>query len=109
MATSPAADTATKPTVPFGVRSCTTQLAASLRETPLNSINAATSLATVARSIASPLPVAETAQSSLAYVPPPMMGESPIRPTILFTSPPVDVAEASFPLLSTATHPTVPS
>jgi hypothetical protein len=33
---------------------------------------------------------------------------SPIRPTILFTNPPVDVAEARFPLLSTATHPTVP-
>ncbi|KAJ6765081.1 hypothetical protein OIU74_023879 [Salix koriyanagi] len=36
------------------------------------------------------------------------MGVSPILPTILLTNPPVEVAAAKFPFLSTATHPTVP-
>jgi hypothetical protein len=46
----------------------------------------------------SPVPVAETAAVSLwAYVPAPMIGESPIRPTGLFVSPPVDVPAARSP------------
>lgn len=38
----------------------------------------------------------------------PMQAVSPTRPTRLFVSPPVDVAQATFPALSTATAPTVP-
>jgi len=51
---------------------------------------------------------AETAQVALfAYVPPPMMGESPTRPAFLFVVPPVEVAAARLPFLSSATAPTV--
>jgi hypothetical protein len=58
----------------------------------------------------SPVPVLETATVRLfAYVPAPMIGESPIRPTGLLVSPPVEVAAARFPPLSSATAPTVPS
>ena len=50
--------------------------------------------------------VADTAAVSLrAYVPAPMIGESPMRPTGLFVSPPVDVPAARSPSLSTATAP----
>jgi hypothetical protein len=57
----------------------------------------------------SPRPVHETAHVALsAYVPAPMMGESPTRPHRLLVSPPVDVAAARLPLRSTATAPTVP-
>lgn len=38
----------------------------------------------------------------------PMQGVSPTRPSILFRIPPVDVAQATLPSLSTATAPTVP-
>lgn len=38
----------------------------------------------------------------------PTHGVSPTRPSILFIIPPVDVAQAMFPSLSTATAPTVP-
>lgn len=38
----------------------------------------------------------------------PMHAVSPTRPTNLLESPPVDVAQATFPSLSTATAPTVP-
>lgn len=37
----------------------------------------------------------------------PMTGESPTLPTILFLIPPVDVAQATLPVRSTATAPTV--
>lgn len=36
-----------------------------------------------------------------------MTGESPTLPTILFLMPPVDVAQATLPVWSTATAPTV--
>jgi len=56
----------------------------------------------------SPIPVAEQAPASLsAYVPHPINGESPIRPGNLSEKPPVDVAAAVFPSLSSATAPTV--
>jgi hypothetical protein len=45
----------------------------------------------------------------LAYVPAPIIGLSPIRPQALLVSPPVEVAEAIFPLPSTGTAPTVPN
>lgn len=38
----------------------------------------------------------------------PTQGVSPTRPSILFSIPPVEVAEATFPWRSTATAPTVP-
>lgn len=38
----------------------------------------------------------------------PMQGVSPTRPSILFSIPPVEVAQAMLPSLSTATAPTVP-
>lgn len=38
----------------------------------------------------------------------PMQGVSPTRPSILFSIPPVEVAQDMFPSLSTATAPTVP-
>lgn len=38
----------------------------------------------------------------------PMQGVSPTRPSILFSSPPVEVAHATLPSVSTATAPTVP-
>ena len=37
-----------------------------------------------------------------------MQGVSPTRPSILFSIPPVEVAHAMLPSLSTATAPTVP-
>lgn len=37
-----------------------------------------------------------------------MQGVSPTRPSILFSIPPVEVAQATLPSLSTATAPTVP-
>ena len=37
-----------------------------------------------------------------------MQAVSPTRPSILFSIPPVEVAQAMFPSLSTATAPTVP-
>lgn len=37
-----------------------------------------------------------------------MQGVSPTRPSILFRIPPVEVAQATLPLQSTATAPTVP-
>lgn len=37
-----------------------------------------------------------------------MQGVSPTRPSILFRMPPVEVAQATLPSLSTATAPTVP-
>src|SRR5271169_5177665 len=58
--------------------------------------------------IASPHPVTETPPTELsAYVPAPMIGESPTRPGYLFNVPPVDVPTQIFPLLSNATAPTV--
>ena len=56
-----------------------------------------------------PWPVAETAQQSFAaYVPAPMIGESPTRPHFLPVMPPVEVAAARLPVASSATAPTVP-
>src|SRR5438045_3166796 len=58
----------------------------------------------------SPAPVAEIAADSFdAYVPAPMMGESPTRPYCLLLMPPVDVPAARLPSLSSATQPTVPN
>ena len=44
---------------------------------------------------------------SSAYPPDPMMGLSPTRPGILAVMPPVDVAQAVRPFLSTTMQPTV--
>ena len=56
------------------------------------------SRATLRRMKYSPSPVPETAQELLsAYVPAPMIGESPTRPYILFDIPPVDVPAARLP------------
>ncbi len=67
------------------------------------------SCATTVRMKYSPCPVADTAQLSLlAYVPAPMMGESPTRPQRLPVMPPVEVAAARLPCRSSATAPTVP-
>src|SRR5260370_268403 len=83
--------------------------AASCNFIPRYSISAEMSCATTERIKYSPSPVAETAQVALfAYVPPPMMGESPTRPAFLFVVPPVEVAAARLPFLSSATAPTVP-
>ncbi|MNY77357.1 hypothetical protein D3C86_2172290 [compost metagenome] len=58
----------------------------------------------------SPHPVHEIpAVSLLAYVPAPIIGESPTLPYFLFVIPPVEVAAARFPFLSSATAPTVPN
>lgn len=46
--------------------------------------------------------------SDKASHPIPMHAVSPTRPISLLESPPVDVAQATFPSLSTATAPTVP-
>jgi len=54
-----------------------------------------TCLARTRRMATSPMPVAEHAPAWLsAYVPLPMIGESPILPGILSVNPPVDVAAA---------------
>ena len=45
----------------------------------------------------------------LAYVPAPIIGESPILPHFLLVIPPVEVPAAKFPFISIATHPTVPN
>src|SRR5947208_4161174 len=67
------------------------------------------SCATVQRMKYSPVPLHETATDSFsAYVPAPMIGESPTRPNRLFVVPPVDVPAARLPLMSSATAPTVP-
>jgi hypothetical protein len=56
----------------------------------------------------SPEPVADTAQVwLLAHVPAPMMGLSPTRQSSAFVMPPVEVAAASCPSVSSATAPTV--
>ncbi len=58
----------------------------------------------------SPDPVHEIAQVLLlAYVPAPIIGESPILPHFLLVIPPVEVPAAKFPFISIATHPTVPN
>ncbi|GER40188.1 ABC transporter [Striga asiatica] len=57
--------------------------------------------------MASPSPVHETPHKLPAYVPDPIRGESPILPIILFINPPVEVAAAHRPWLSTTTQPTV--
>lgn len=44
----------------------------------------------------------------LLFLHSPTQGVSPTRPSILFSIPPVEVAEATFPCTSTATAPTVP-
>src|SRR5437763_1729026 len=68
------------------------------------------SCATVQRMKYSPVPVQETATESLsAYVPAPMIGESPMRPHRLFCVPPVEVPAARLPCWSSATAPTVPN
>ena len=83
--------------------------AASAAVTPDRRTRAQISCATTARMKYSPLPVADTAQVALsAYVPAPMIGESPMRPQRLLVMPPVDVAAARLPFLSRATAPTVP-
>ena len=59
--------------------------------------------------IASPKPVALAPQIvSLQYVPPPIIGVSPIRPGSFPVIPPVEVAAAISPLEFIATAPTVP-
>ena len=56
------------------------------------------SCATVQRMKYSPVPVQETATDSFsAYVPAPMIGESPMRPKRLLLVPPVDVPAARLP------------
>src|SRR5205807_9240750 len=76
---------------------------------PLYFTSAAMSWATLQRMKNSPVPVQETATESLsAYVPAPMIGESPTRPYCLFVVPPVDVPAARLPAASSATAPTVP-
>ena len=63
---------------------------------PLARIASTAVFARHTRIIASPCPVVEHAPaSSSAYVPAPMIGESPTRPTRLFTMPPVLVAAAT--------------
>ena len=49
-----------------------------------------------------------TAQRVSAQVPAPISGVSPMRPGILLSRPPVEVAAASRPCVSFATAPTVP-
>jgi hypothetical protein len=57
--------------------------------------------------IDSPFPVAEAAATLLsAYPPQPAIGESPTRPGWTAVRPPVEVAHATLPWLSTATAPT---
>uniref|UniRef100_A0A182KIF1 Uncharacterized protein n=1 Tax=Anopheles christyi TaxID=43041 RepID=A0A182KIF1_9DIPT len=57
----------------------------------------------------SPSPVSDTPPIVLsAYVPDPMIGVSPTRPTRFPVTPPVEVAAAMFPPASIATAPTVP-
>jgi len=63
-------------------------------------MSAEISCATAARIKYSPSPVHDTAQVALfAYVPAPMMGESPIRPAFLLLVPPVEVAAARLLLM----------
>ena len=65
---------------------------------PLYSISAETSKAMDWRIKYSPSPVHETAQVLLsAYVPAPIIGESPTRPNFLLLIPPVEVAAARLP------------
>ncbi len=72
-------------------------------------MRAVISYATAFRMKYSPVPVQDTAQVLLsAYVPAPMMGESPTRPRIFIIMPPVEVPAARFPYPSSATQPTVP-
>src|SRR5215472_4983184 len=76
---------------------------------PLKYTRLQISRATPRRMKYSPAPVPETAQDWLdAYVPAPMIGESPTRPGILACMPPVDVPAATLPWRSRATTPTVP-
>ena len=53
-------------------------------------------------------PVQETATCPSAQQPAPRMGLSPTRPSSLFSVPPVEVAAARRPDVSSATQPTVP-
>src|SRR5947209_8509799 len=84
--------------------------AAESTDLPPYCTDAEMSCATTDRMKYSPSPVHETAQVSLlAYVPAPIIGESPILPNLLFEVPPVEVPAPRLPARSSATAPTVPN
>src|SRR4029453_6212450 len=76
---------------------------------PLSSTSEQISRATASRMKYSPVPLAETAHDLFdAYLPAPMVGQSPTRPQRFPVVPPVDVPAATLPFMSSAATPTVP-